>query len=520
MMKSKYTVLSAAIAMILAGCGGAPMEKKAELAPVDTMGQAAAPDTKATESAQVVSVAAEPEPAKAVAPAVVEPKSAPAPVPAPVEAKVVAPVVQAAVKPAPAPAPKRKLNIPTDPNSFLVTAAVKTSEHPYFGRGKVLGFEVNGKQGRDVVVTRDEDYTFIVDTGVQHDFYLTTNPAGWGSGTYTNGVEGQFIYKGEVSFSPNKNTPDLLYYNCRNHKYMGGKIFVLDKGEDLAKLKASLASSIKITSSQRSRSTAVVSESSVKQKLGYAQMVIASGSAKRIEASGNAEAINMLNNARSQINAAKVSLAASQLEQAMTLVNDGLRLMTAASRQITSESEMAGVDHKAQYDELSNSLKTYEGSYKKNVERAAKIKQPVKASLNQAEYDALVKEGHALAAKGDHAAANQSLHKAQELITAVLTDMLHAQTVTYDKKFETVKEEYEYELARLENYEELVPLAIEQKQPSENALKLIDSFVQKAAKIKGEGQAIAAKGDYKMAIMAMQAGTSNLQRALRMAGVN
>jgi len=72
--------------------------------------------------------------------------------------------------------------------------------------------------------------------------------------------------------------------------------------------------------------------------------------------------------------------------------------------------------------------------------------------------------------------------------------MLHAQTVVYDTNFETPKEEYDYELARVENYEELVPLAIEQKQPSENTLAMIDDFVKKAAQIKSEGQAIAAKG--------------------------
>lgn len=49
---------------------------------------------------------------------------------------------------------------------------------------------------------------------------------------------------------------------------------------------------------------------------------------------------------------------------------------------------------------------------------------------------------------------------------------------------------------------------------------MIDEMVKKAAQIKSEGQAIAAKGDYKMAILAIQAATSNLQRALRLAGVN
>lgn len=494
MMKSKNKILSVAIAAVLAGCGGTTVEKQTKVAPEASAG-AAAVEVKAVEKsvpelASQPAVAVKPEPVVAVAKPVRK-----------VEA------------------PKRKLDIPTDPNTFLVTASPKTNEHPSFGKGLDAGFDVNGKPGKEVVVTRGEKYTFIVDTGVKHDFYLTNNPVGWGAGTYADGVEGQFIYQGEVTFEPSKKTPDLLYYQCRNHKSMGGKIYVLDKGEDLAKVKAALEASDGAAKSTTRRAV-VVTAGAVKQKLGYAQMVIGSGSAKRIEASGDPKAIAMLTNARGQIDAAKASLAGGQLEQAMNQVNDGLRQMTAASRQITTESEMAGVNHKAQYEELSNSLKTYEGSYKRNSERAAKMKQPVKATLDEAEYKRLIADGKSLAARGDHAAANKSLHKAQSMITSVLTSMLHAQTVTYDKKFETPQEEYEYELARYENYEELIPLAIEQKQPSQRALELVDSFVQKAAKIREEGEELAAKGDHKMAIMAVQAATSNLQRALRMVGVN
>ena len=351
MMKPKYKVLSIAVAAILAGCGAAP-EKKAEVTSLDSSGPAA---VEAEVKAAEVSSAAMETQEKTVEPKAVMPAE-PAPVVAPVTTP--APVAKAA--------PKRELKIPTDPNTFLVTASPKTQEHPSHGRGIATGFDVNGVPGKEIAVTRGEAYKFIVDTGVQHDFYFTTNPAGWGAGTYTDGVEGQFIYQGEVTFEPSNKTPDLLYYQCRNHKYMGGKIFVLDKGEDFAKVKAALAASTKMSSDER-RKTTVATEGAVKQKLSYAQMVIGSGSAKRVEASGNQNAIAMLNNARGQIDAAKASLDGGQVQQAMDQVNEGLRLMTAASREITTESEMAGVNHKAKYDELSNSLKTYEGSYKKNV---------------------------------------------------------------------------------------------------------------------------------------------------------
>jgi len=502
-MKSKHAILSLATAVVLVGCSGEIAEKKITPASEKTVGTTA------------VDAMASPLKSGATQQSAVEKKIA------------TAPIMQSVPAPAPAPAPvaapmaKQKLNLPADPNAFLVTSSSKTNKHPFFGQGLDVGFDVNGEPGKEVVVTRGEKYKFIVDTGVSHDFYFTTNRIGRGAGTYADGVEGQFIYKGDVSFEPSKTTPDLIYYQCRNHKYMGGKIYVLDKGEELAKVKAVLLEASEGASkSKMRRAAAVVTAGAVKQKLSYAQMVIGSSSAKRIEGSGNQKAIETLANARGQIEAAKASLAGGELDQAMGQVNDGLRLMAAASRQVTTESEMAGVNHKAQYEELSNSLKTYEGSYKRNVDRAVKMKQPLKAKLDKVEYDRLIAEGGSLATKDEYAAANKSLQKAQAMITSVLTNMLHAQTVTYDLNFETPQKEYEYELARYENYEELIPLAIEQKQPSQRALELVDSFVQKATKIRDEGKAIAAKGDYKMAIMAMQAATANLRRALRMVGVN
>ena len=511
-MESRNKLLSLVTAAVLAGCGSSP-EKPSNDAGVESGKAVASQQVVATE--KVVKVEAAPV-AVAPVPEVAAPVAA-APAPAQLSAstttpaKVVAPVVAA----------KTERKIPSDPNTFLVTAERKTQAHPNYGRGQDAGFVVNGVQGKELAVVRGEKYKFIVDTGVQHDFYLTTAPAGWGGGTYSDGVEGQFIYQGEVAFAPNTGTPDLLYYQCRNHKFMGGKIYVLNKGDDLAKVKIAAQAGQEADSAKGGgKPVMAVTEGAVKQKLGYAQMVTGSASAKRIEESGNAEAISMLNEARKQVDSAKAALAGGKLEEAMNQVNEGLRLMTAASRAITTESDMSAVNHKAKYDELISSLHTYDGSYKRNVERATRLKQPLKSKLDEAEYARLVKEGQALGGKGDYMTANKSLEKAQAMITAVLTEMLHAQTVVYDTKFETPKEEYEYELARVENYEELVPLAIEQKQPNERTLGMIDDFVKKAAQIKAEGQGVAAKGDYKMAIMAMEAATSNLQQALRLAGVN
>ncbi|TPW17890.1 MAG: hypothetical protein FD130_480, partial [Halothiobacillaceae bacterium] len=79
--------------------------------------------------------------------------------------------------------------------------------------------------------------------------------------------------------------------------------------------------------------------------------------------------------------------------------------------------------------------------------------------------------------------------------------------------------EYEYELMRYQSYVELVPLAVEQRQPTESQKGVMDEFVQKGAQVANEGKGIAERGDYTTAIQAMQAATDNVKRALMLVGV-
>jgi hypothetical protein len=115
---------------------------------------------------------------------------------------------------------------------FTVTSATKDKTHPQYGKGSDTGFVVNGVQGGALVLVRGKTYTFDVETGVMHDFYLATKPVGWGAATLIKGVQGQFTYKGVVTFTPAAETPDTVYYACRNHKYMGGEIHIVNRGEE------------------------------------------------------------------------------------------------------------------------------------------------------------------------------------------------------------------------------------------------------------------------------------------------
>lgn len=116
-------------------------------------------------------------------------------------------------------------------HDFNVTSVNKDKTHPYFGQGDSMGFAVNGVQGKVLELVRGKTYTFNVDTGVMHDFYIAAKPVGWGKAAMTAGVQGNYTYKGVVTFTPNADTPDVVYYVCRNHKFMGGEIRIVNSAK-------------------------------------------------------------------------------------------------------------------------------------------------------------------------------------------------------------------------------------------------------------------------------------------------
>jgi len=460
------------------------------------------------------------QPTMAASPTERAPAAAPtSKVPPPAEPIKAAPVAPEAPPPSPAVRPVAPSVPPENlpPNTFHVTAVQKDSTHPFFGTGSKLGFAINGVQGKPLIVVRGKTYTFKVDTGIKHDFYLATAAVGWGTATYTHGVKGNFTYDGVVTITPDATTPDTLYYVCRNHKYMGGVIHVVNPGEegkvDLSAPPAAAAGAA------TAAAAATVSANEVKQKLAFADMYVGqSETANRIKGSGNDEARDLYHQAQDQLAQAHARLDAGAPGDALPFVDESLRLMTAAAGLVPKVSQREA--QRARYKELLDGVRTYEASYQRNF--AIMAKQKGGAKLRRIDLDAIhtaTAEAQRLADDEKYDEAIDRLTEAQTTLTTALTELLHQQTMSYELVFDTPKEEYEYELSRYESYEELIPLAIEQKRPPEQTMKLVDQFVTKAKGIKTQSDPVAASGNYPQAILMLQGATSHIERALNLMGV-
>ena len=107
---------------------------------------------------------------------------------------------------------------------FDVTTATKTAAHPYFGIGFLVGYVLDGIQGKELFVTKGVNYTFS-GTFPGHPFHVTTSTAG---GSFANevfsGVTNSQLQGGAMVFTPNSTHPSLLYYMCGVHLNMGWRI--------------------------------------------------------------------------------------------------------------------------------------------------------------------------------------------------------------------------------------------------------------------------------------------------------
>lgn len=499
--------------LLLSACAGAPQQPLSGAAPAGAV--AARPQAETPAVAAVEATPAQLESADESGEG-----GAGAPVVAPVSS---APAAEHAARQhsvAPVPAAET----PASPYVFVVTAVEKDTTHPFYGVGSKHGFLVNGVQGKPLVLVRGKTYTFKVDTGVQHDFYFSLSGAGWGSTAYTDGIEGQFIYNGVATFTPGAQAPAVVYYACRNHKNMGGAIYVVNPGEEntpLAELeaRARTAAAASEAATPARAPAAAVGRQQVEQKIQFADLFInQSESAKRIQDSGNAEAIALYESARGQFAAARQAFGRSAYGESLGLVDDALRMMSDASRAIPKEAQIEG--QRLRFEELLRGTRDYEASYQRNYDHivAKKGKGSIQAiDLNQIHQ--AMDQAQTLANDGQYPPAITLLTETQNTLTTALTHLLDEESITYELTFETLKDEYEHELSRYLSYEELVPLAIEQKQPPKETIEMMNQSVNRAKEIKKLSEPEAAKGNYQEAILMLQGATDHIQRALRVVGV-
>ena len=89
-------------------------------------------------------------------------------------------------------------------------------------------YEINGVKNPILFVRRGQTYTFNLNTP-SHPFYLQTMGNGHQSADiYSRGFSGNGQTSGEYQWVVPQDAPDELFYQCKFHSVMFGKIIVMD----------------------------------------------------------------------------------------------------------------------------------------------------------------------------------------------------------------------------------------------------------------------------------------------------
>jgi hypothetical protein len=109
--------------------------------------------------------------------------------------------------------------------AVLFMPVVVFSAETYYVTG---AYKINGQVLPDIVLQRGETYTFIVAVGAVHPFWIKSVQGVGSENAYNDGLSANGMTTGEMVFTVPNDAPDTLFYNCKNHSTMTGKITVID----------------------------------------------------------------------------------------------------------------------------------------------------------------------------------------------------------------------------------------------------------------------------------------------------
>lgn len=217
------------------------------------------------------------------------------------------------------------------------------------------------------------------------------------------------------------------------------------------------------------------------------------------------------------IDEAQVAMAAGKDDKADKIAKDALKALMGAMRELPENPEELA-RFKARYQDMRQGLEKFSYAQEDNKERFAEEDNAAK-EYNRDQVDQLIKKADALAQQDRYEQAVVVLNEAQSIVTSSLQGLLNNKQLVIELDISTPEKEYFYELRRYMGYEELIPVAIDVKKPSDMAAKTMLELGEKAKWMSEQARDKAIEGDYPVAIRMMMDATGVVKQALRMAGV-
>ncbi|MGE5319676.1 MAG: hypothetical protein ACM3KD_05810, partial [Hyphomicrobiaceae bacterium] len=242
--------------------------------------------------------------------------------------------------------------------------------------------------------------------------------------------------------------------------------------------------------------------------------------AARVNASQNADAKRFFATAQDHYNQAALHLQTGDTAKAEQFLNDAMWNIGRA-RQLVPDAASRLVEDKVRYARLLQGIDSLRASYARHLARAnAKERSPGGASERDLErIDVLLDDAKTQMNAEKAQEAVRTLEQAEKALLVGINRLLGSTTLEYAEKFDTPAEEFAYEVERNRSLSDLVPLALAEIKPSEDARRLITRYVELNRTMREQALHEAGDKDHKAALKSIRTGTGYLQRALQAAGL-
>lgn len=259
------------------------------------------------------------------------------------------------------------------------------------------------------------------------------------------------------------------------------------------------------------------SKEQIERRLGSVSTLIESSSAARqIEASGNADAQALRLKAAELRKEADGAFKAGDYAKAGPLLDQAAKRMFEAVRMAAPE-QVTAQKHKRDFDARLESVKALLDAQKRIV---AEKRLGAKGTETSNKIEAQIKEAVALADAGKLEQGRVLLDQVYVTTRASIESMREGDTLVRSLNFASKEEEYHYEIDRNDTHKMLVKVLLDEKRANNPNLEtIVQKYVDQAAALRANAEAVAVKKDFEAAIKLLEDSTKELVRAIRGAGV-
>ena len=144
----------------------------------------------------------------------------------------------------------------------------------------------------------------------------------------------------------------------------------------------------------------------------------------------------------------------------------------------------------------------------------------VRGMLDRDELDEIMTKAESAYKDGDLAMANHLMRQAADIVDNALSDARHKDVLLHELTFESLEEEYAYEINRNESYVKLIDIMQKKSAPSQASAAYVQKLIEENAKLREQADVLVSEGNLEQGISVMESGTDKLSRALRMSGAS